>query len=397
MNDLDGLFDCECYSMIKNTEILEMAERFKLSPHNLQRDYVHGLLLHGISQRPYLRDLLLLKGGNALRKAYIPSTRYSKDLDFSLRGSAVWDLLEDELKEASRIASEVSGVKFANTVMLKKKKFEIPEISALEARLYFETFYGTEQVDLKVQLDLTESDKVILPIQEVQLLNPYSDATAYPTSIRVQKIEEILASKLSALLYRPRRKAVDLFDLIYAILLQREYEVNRLEVISTFLRKSLFRRNSPAAERELLGIPVTEFQLDWSNMSVPSDVHFGFETVEEQFTSLVISLCALVSRVVGHTDAFLSTTDRNRLMSAISDTKMVNMLYDGYQRMIEPYEIEYYVRKSDGIGSEYFWGYDTSGGKSGRIGIKRFFTSKIQSFEDTLTPFVPRFMDGEPV
>ncbi|MDE2016047.1 MAG: nucleotidyl transferase AbiEii/AbiGii toxin family protein, partial [Patescibacteria group bacterium] len=302
-----------------------------------------------------------------------------------------------ELREASCVASEVSGVKFADTVILKKKKFEIPEVSALEARLYFETFYGTEQVDLKVQLDLTESDKVILPIQEIQLLNPYSDATAYPTNIRVQKIEEILASKLSALLYRPRRKAADLFDLIYAILLQSEYQVNQLEIISTFLRKSLFRRNSPAAERELLGIPIVEFQEDWSNMTVPANVQFGFETVGERFTSLVTSLCSLVSRVVGSTDAFLSTTDRNRIMRAINETKMISMQYDGYQRMIEPYEIEYYVRKNDGVGAEYFWGYDTSGGNSGTIGIKRFFTSKIASFEDTDVSFAPRFIDGIPV
>ncbi len=383
--------------MIKDSEISQMADAFKLSPHDLQRDYVHGLLLHGISQRPYLRDTLLLKGGNALRKAYIPSTRFSKDLDFSLRGSAIWDLLEEELREASKIASKVSGVKFAETVMLKKKKFEIPEISALEARLYFETFYGTEQIDLKVQLDLTESDKVILPIQEVDLLNPYSDAGSYPTNVRVQKIEEILASKLSALLYRPRRKAADLFDLIYAILLQNEHEVNRAEVISTFLRKSIFRRNSPAAERELLGIPITEFQKDWSTMSVPANAHFGFETVGDKFASLIESLCSLVSRVVGSTDVFLSSADRNRIMQAINRSCMLRMRYDGYDRMIEPYEIEYYVRKKDGIGAEYFWGFDNSGGKSGTIGIKRFFTSKIESFDLSETTFTPKFVDGVPV
>lgn len=383
--------------MIKNDEITAMAERFKLSPHNLQRDYVHGLLLFGVSQRPYLRDTLLLKGGNALRKAYIPSTRFSKDLDFSLRGSAIWDLLEEELRQASMIAEQVSGVKFSKTILLKKKKFEIPDISALEARLYFETFYGTEEVDLKIQLDMTESDKVILPIQEVQLINPYSDNALYPTNIRVQKIEEILASKLNALLYRSRRKSADLFDLIYAVLLQNEYPIAKLEIISTFLRKSIFRRNSPAAEQELLGIPVEEFRSDWSNMSVPVSVSIDFETVAEKFASLVSSLCSLVSHTIGSSERFLTSADRNRMMQAIMQTKLINLRYDGIPRLVEPYEIEYYVRKSDGIGSEYFWGWDTSGGKSGTIGIKRFFTSKIESFEETETPFIARFIDGVPV
>lgn len=384
--------------MIKNDEIEKMAGEFKLSPHDLQRDYVHGLLLYGISQRPYLKDFLLLKGGNALRKAYIPSTRFSKDLDFSLRGSAIWDLLEEELRQASKIASEVSGIKFSDTIMLKKKKFEIPSISTLEARLYFETFYGREQVDLKVQLDMTESDKVILPIQQVKIINPYSDSGLYPTVMNAQKIEEILASKLTAILYRPRRKCADLFDLFYAILIQSECPIDKLEVISTFLRKSIFRKHSIGAEQALLGIPVNEFQSDWSSMSIPANISLTFETIAEKFSSLISSLCSLISNnIFGSTDTFLSPEDRNIIMQAITNAKLLNMKYHGYDRVIEPYELQYYVRKSDGVGNEYFWGYDTSGGESGKIGIKQFFTSEIESFSLTENSFEPRFIDGVPV
>ncbi len=382
--------------MIKDGEIESLASSFGLTPHNLQRDYVHGVLLFGISQRPYLRDLLLLKGGNALRKAYLPNTRYSKDLDFSLRGEAVWDLLEEELRQASVIAAKASGVKFTKDIVMKRKKFDIP-ISALEAKLYFETFYGTEEVDLKVHLDFTESDKVILPIQEVNLLNPYSDAGDYPTNIRVQKIEEILASKLNALLYRPYRKSADLFDLIHAVLIQNDFSVSKTEVITTFLRKSVFRRNTPAAQQELLGIPVEEFRSDWSNMSVPSISSLDFNSIAERFSSLVSSLCTLVSSVTGGGDLFLSSVDRNRLAKAITENKLIRLQYDAVLRDIEPYEIEYYVRKKDNIGSEYFWGYDLSGGNSGTIGIKRFSVAKIASFTETDTTFVPRFIDGQPV
>lgn len=349
------MFRLILFQMIKDDEINKLATQFKLSPHNLQRDYVHGLILYGISQRPYLKDILLLKGGTALRKAYIPSTRFSKDLDFSLRGVAIWDLLEEELIKASDIASEVSGVKFSKKIMLRNKKFSIPDISALEARLYFETFYGTEQIDLKVQLDMTESDKVILPVQQVQLFNPYSDSELYPTQIQTQKIEEILASKLSALLYRPRRKCADLFDIVYAILFQSEHPVNRLEVISTFLRKSVFRRHSPAAEQELLGIPVGEFQNDWSNIAIPKSISLNFKTIAKEFPQLISSLCSLISHAVPRSSGdFLSSADRNEIMQAITQSKLVNMKYDGFTRIIEPYEIEYYVRKSDGVGSEYF-------------------------------------------
>jgi hypothetical protein len=70
---------------------------------------------------------------------------------------------------------------------------------------------------------------------------------------------------------------------------------------------------------------------------------------------------------------------------------MVQLSYDGYNRLIEPYKLEYYVRKKDGRGLEYFWGWDTTGGKSGKIGIKQFICDKISSVGATNHPFHPRF------
>ena len=66
-------------------------------------------------------------------------------------------------------------------------------------------------------------------------------------------------------------------------------------------------------------------------------------------------------------------------------------MYDGYRRLVEPYKLEYYVRKSDRHGSEYFWGYDTRGGKSQRIDIKQFFCHKIVSASESSVSFVPRY------
>jgi hypothetical protein len=70
---------------------------------------------------------------------------------------------------------------------------------------------------------------------------------------------------------------------------------------------------------------------------------------------------------------------------------MVQLSYDGYERLIEPYKLEYYVRKKDGRGLEYFWGWDMSGGKSGRTGIKQFICDKIVSVRPTNRQFHPRF------
>ena len=87
----------------------------------------------------------------------------------------------------------------------------------------------------------------------------------------------------------------------------------------------------------------------------------------------------------------LRADTRQVLISAARSRHMVEMMYDGHRRLVEPYKLEYYVRKSDGHGSEYFWGFDTSGGKSGRVGIKQFFCHKIASASESSRAFVPRY------
>ena len=69
--------------MITDKEIESVAQANGLSPTDVEKDYVHGWLLGAIYSRPTLAEALVLKGGNGLRKAYLPETRFSKDLDFS--------------------------------------------------------------------------------------------------------------------------------------------------------------------------------------------------------------------------------------------------------------------------------------------------------------------------
>ncbi len=70
---------------------------------------------------------------------------------------------------------------------------------------------------------------------------------------------------------------------------------------------------------------------------------------------------------------------------------MIEMIYDGYTRLVEPYRLEYYVRKKDGVGNEYFWGWDNSGGKSGKTGIKMFFCDKIRAVSITDRVYQPKY------
>jgi hypothetical protein len=71
--------------------------------------------------------------------------------------------------------------------------------------------------------------------------------------------------------------------------------------------------------------------------------------------------------------------------------RIIEVVYSGVRRLVEPYKLDYYVRKSDGVGNEYFWGWDTTGGRTSGPGIKMFFADKIQSARVTDRGFTPRY------
>jgi predicted nucleotidyltransferase component of viral defense system len=199
---------------------------------------------------------------------YLPQTRFSKDLDFSASEHLDSRLIEDELREVCSAVHAATGITFLDKIVTKDKDLPIPDVDALEVRLYFKGFYGEENLSLRAQLDITQFDRIYLPVQSRPLLHSYSDSAECKAMIRAQKVEEILASKLTAMIHR--RKPVDLFDLLYSILLARDYPVSRLHVISTFMKKSIFSPDPVVAKNQLLATPIAEFEKLWTSLIVPA-------------------------------------------------------------------------------------------------------------------------------
>ena len=216
--------------MISDKDIERKAQQLSLSPQEVEKDYVHGWVLKSLFERPALARLLVLKGGSALRKGYFADTRFTKDLDFSSIEGVDASALESELREVCATVSTRTGVHFLDKAVVKDKNLRIPGVDAVEARLYFKGFYNEENITLKTQLDITQFDKIHLPVQSRALIHGYPDADQCQGMIRCQKAEEIIASKLTTLLHR--RKAGDLFDLLYATLIAREHQLSRREVVS---------------------------------------------------------------------------------------------------------------------------------------------------------------------
>lgn len=391
--------------MINDSEIEAKAEELSIPAAQVEKDYVHSWVLWALQHRPKLRNLLVLKGGNALRKAYFAETRFSKDLDFSARAHVDPQMLQKELLEVCALVQAKTGIQFLDRSVVKDKDLPIPDVEALEARIYFKGFYNEEELTLKTQLDVTQFEKIYLPIQERPIIHGYSDSSELDGTIYCQKAEEIIASKLTTLLHRC--KPSDLFDLLFSTL-RKKGEIDRSEVVSTFLKKSIFGPQPRAAKEALLAVPLMGFAAAWATLVVPATTAFSFDFASDNFSNLIEALFApLVATAIGGGGgrisrgmgasayggnlAYCSSNSRAAIFEAARSHQMIEMEYDGYRRLVEPYRFEYYIRKRDGVGSEYFWGWDNSGGKSGKAGIKMFFADKIRRVALSGRSFTPRY------
>jgi predicted nucleotidyltransferase component of viral defense system len=376
--------------MIDRAEIETKATELGVHAANVERDYVNDWLLVGIYSVSDLRDTLILKGGNGFRKAYLPFTRFSADLDFATQSSLSEDVLRTELEKVCRFAQDTAGIQFVldrNQVGLKRG-FDKDKV-VYEARLYFHDFYGKPgEVVIKVKMDVTEFDRIFLPVQSRNLIHAYSDAEQCRVTLRCEKLEELVANKLVCLLQR--RHVADLFDYVYSMFFSGELALDRGEIVTTFFRKTIFERHPGVAKNLLLGLPLAWFRQAWDQHIVcPVRSLLGFDDAWQRFGQLVEELFGQFQ--VGYGERlFFSAEARNKIMVAAAGPTLLRVGYDGVERLVEPYSLAF-KRPADGPAREYFYCWDRTGGRSGTQGIKSLLSERIESIETTQEGFEPRF------
>lgn len=375
--------------MIYADEIEAVAESLDVHTSHIQRDYVHGWVLSHLYKTSNLATRLALKGGNSLRKGYFTSARYSRDLDFTTSTGISNDELHSELNTLCLAISSDTGVEFdlSRTTVSDKNRVD-KDKTISEARLYFCDFYGNEStLVLAVRLDLTQFDRIYLPVQERQLIHPFSDAQRCSTTIRCVKLEEILASKMRCLLQR--KHIADLFDLVYATIINPEIEVSRTELLSVFFRITIFGQRPSVAKGLFLELPFDTLGDLWERyINCPVISRFDFDRAKESFLALVEGI--LPGRAETEFDpVYFPAALRNPILSAAENQTLLRFTYDGVRRLVEPYELTYKVRR-DNVAREYFYGYDQTGGRSSGPGLKTFVSNKVTRIENTDIKFEPR-------
>jgi len=382
---------CErLWQMINRDEVEARSEEFEIHTSDIQRDYIFSWILTGIYSASHLAGILIFKGGSCLRKAYFRHTRFSGDLDFSVQSELSEDFLKTEFNGICDFVQASSGVEFCkdrNRVGPKKRIDSSKKV--YEAHLYFKDFYGIESsIVISIKLDISQFDRIYLPVQDRYLIHPYSDADDCQVQLTCVKLEEILASKLKCLLQR--RRSYDLYDYVFWLMFDTGLEINRGEILQTLLKMTIFERSPGVLRGLFIDLPFQVFKAVWHKFLVcPNHAVIEIDSAIATFKRHVEEMFGNLHIGQGHI-AFFPSEYRNMILEAGSKMCLMEVVYDGVRRVVEPYSLVYKTRK-DGESSEYFYVYDRTGGRSSGPSIKSFIHTNIDTLHILDSRFEPRY------
>ena len=216
--------------MISRAVLQRLANREKVALGVLEKDYVLTEVLKALSRTDSLRDLLVFKGGTALRKIYFADWRYSEDLDFTSRH----DVSKDELRQ--RLDEWYLQVEQASQIRLLTKMLHKPNgYARVRAQ-----FIGPLAYPGMIFMDFSFDEPLCLePVAREILADPFSSegekVLAYP-------LEEVLAEKIRSLL--ERGKSRDYYD-VWRILKEKPTGLN-FALLFDVLDKKLKHKNLTA-------------------------------------------------------------------------------------------------------------------------------------------------------
>jgi predicted nucleotidyltransferase component of viral defense system len=177
--------------LIDKRELLEIARKRNLTLGMIEKDYVLGWLLFGLSK---IKGLIF-KGGTALSKIYFPRIwRLSEDLDFVYKED-----FQGVTKALPGIFDRIE--KLSSVILRLKTQHSNPEY--LQIRIQYEAVLGKNWIKVDVTREIPK-DK----IASRKLSQVYSDYPAF--KVCVESLEEICAEKIRSLV--ERKKCRDYYD-----------------------------------------------------------------------------------------------------------------------------------------------------------------------------------------
>jgi len=172
----------------------------------LERDYCLAWFLVGLSQSK-LRDLLIFKGGTALKRCHFGDYRFSEDLDFTLVRRVKFAEIREGLEEVYELVAQASGIRFS---------FEAEDRQThVNSYTFYLRYQGPLPTSNTVKVDITVAEILLFPVERLPVLRTYPEFEDVPEDrpISVYSLNEIATEKIVALQDRARNEPRDLYDL----------------------------------------------------------------------------------------------------------------------------------------------------------------------------------------
>lgn len=171
----------------------------------LEKDYALSYLLAAIAEAPALGEMLVLKGGTALRKCYFPDYRFSEDLDFSTCVPSAIPNLNERIAAAIERMNHLLASRGPFQAQAEPLLLREPHPFEQAAFLVRVQFPAHRQPLCRLKIEITVDEPLLLPPATRPLLHDYNEPLM--AEIQVYSMAEILAEKLRALLQSRARLA----------------------------------------------------------------------------------------------------------------------------------------------------------------------------------------------
>lgn len=386
--------------MISRQEVMDFSREFGLNPNIIEKDYVLGWVLAGISNHPEIGSNWVFKGGTCLKKCYFETYRFSEDLDFTLKNSnhLSQDFLINAFKEIANWIYEASGIEIPQDLIHFEIYTNPRGNKSAQGKFSYRGPMQPRGALPTIKFDLTGDEILVLDSVIREVSHPYSDSLAGGIHVQCYCFEELFAEKIRALVERLRPR--DLYDVVH---LYRHHDIlpDRLVVMNTLERKCEFK-GIPLPTMEILEgkSERAELESEWENMLahqlpvLPAFEQFWqelplvFEWLYGAIEKVAPPSMPLMDKVIDETwhppimaQAWHIATPLEKIRFAAANRLCVDLVYQGTHRLIEPYSLR---RTRDGNLLLYAVKHDTGEDRSYRV-------DRIQGAEVTKVPFTPRY------
>lgn len=201
----------EVDTVIRDQVLRKLSRAWKLRLDGVEKHYVLGWILYGISQSSIAKSLAF-KGGTSLSKIYFPSDwRLSEDLDFTILDDTDWDKIIKALDdEVQTIVKQASGIE------LRQKETPHTNQDYLQYKIGYTGPIGSGTVKIEITREKFIGDVAIKNVPNIPVEFDYPEF-----SVQAYSLETLIGEKIRAIIERGYLR--DYHD-VWKILKEKEFD-----------------------------------------------------------------------------------------------------------------------------------------------------------------------------